>query len=58
MGKINKFDVNFSSMRMGRDVLKKVGEILTTHRKMKPEEGEKLIKDLEVQKRIIKEVWG
>ena len=43
-------------MRMGKDVLKKVGEILTAHRKMKPEEGEKLVKDLEVQKRIIKDI--
>lgn len=45
-------------MRMGKDVLKKVGDILTAHRKMKPEEGDKLIKDLEKEKRIIKEVWG
>lgn len=43
---------------MGKDVLKKVGEILTAHRKTKPEDADKLVKDLEVQKRIIKEVWG
>jgi hypothetical protein len=43
---------------MGKDVLTRIGHIIAEKRGITPEEGEKVILDLEKNKRIIKEVWG
>ena len=50
--------MNNSSMRMGKDVIKVITELIASNFRISEEEAGKKIKQLEESKRLIKELWG
>ena len=45
-------------MQMGKDVISNLEKIVQNSSEMNEEESKKFVKDLENNKKIIKELWG